>query len=94
LISVLDVPDQGQDTESGRLFYFLKLPRNEEHRKGGALCSHPTLNISAIQRNGRAAFGHFIAKMRSLEDGRGGPEAGGAAALGEGSGEREDKMGR
>jgi hypothetical protein len=34
-ISASDGPYRGRDTENGRLIYFLKLPRNEEHRNRG-----------------------------------------------------------
>jgi hypothetical protein len=51
------------------VFYFIKVRRTEAHRNG-ARDSHQKLPKSAIEPDVRTAFGHFIAKTRSLEDGR------------------------
>jgi hypothetical protein len=66
--SVPDRPDRGQDIESCRLCYFPKLPRIEAHRKG-VLGSYEKLRKSAIEAPVWSAFGHFITKTRSLENG-------------------------
>jgi hypothetical protein len=74
-------------------------PRIEAHRNG-ALVPHQKLHKSAIEWNGMAAFRHFIAKTCSVKDGREDRKGtknwcrGGAVALGEGSGDREDEPGR
>lgn len=74
-------------------------PRIEAHHNG-ALGPHQKLHKSAIEWNSVAAFRHFIAKTRSVKDGREDRKGtkdwcrGGAVALGEESGDRENEPGR
>jgi hypothetical protein len=81
------------------LFDLLKLPRIQGH-SNRVLGSSKNFVNPRLRATVRAAFGHFIAKMRSLEGGReDGKEtrewsAGCGVRHREGSSEREEEVGR
>jgi hypothetical protein len=92
--SVLNAPDRGRDTESGRRFCFLKLPELRDTAIAARL--DPIKNLVKLRLSAavRAAFGHFIPMMNPLGDGREDRKGAKDWSQGRGGGERKDEVGR